>query len=561
VFFHLDEGGNEQNDIYAVTRDGRVKAVVEIEGQAIISDISSDSSRILFLSSRDGQMNIYSYDINSGDLIKLTEYNQAAYGAIFSPDCNQIAYGANETDEHDNGDVYVMDDSGTDKRNLEIGAVGAEAVPNDWDLDGSRLLVTDNTPDLARTGVYNLTTDEVQWLGDDTYNEEGIEFLDSERVLISRSRDVITMPVVYDLTTGNRRELNLPDGEAYVSSQSLNGSKLTDGRIVLTHTTPTSRTDLLAYDLDSDEYEVLIEAEYGPFEPNSFTDAKYFKIESNGIPETTQRAVDHDPYETLEIGCLLYDSGERPSPLVVNPHGGPQARDTMSFDIFTQGLVACGFTVLQVNYRGSTGRSRAFIEELHDDWGGAEQGDIATAAEHLLNYDWIDEDHVVIFGVSYGGYSAYWQSVQFPDIYDAIVAWNGLTDLVNMYEDTRSEFTKELIQKYLGDPDENPDLYEERSPVTHVENVDSPLLIVHGVNDSRVPVSQGRIFRDALIDAGYIKGQIPTVNPDKPDATAGEFEYRELSGEGHTSTDQKQKLRFFQILRNFLERRTSIEEI
>jgi dipeptidyl aminopeptidase/acylaminoacyl peptidase len=110
-------------------------------------------------------------------------------------------------------------------------------------------------------------------------------------------------------------------------------------------------------------------------------------------------------------------------------------------------------------------------------------------------------------------------------------------------------FRTELMEKYLGTPGENPDLYEERSPVTHVENVDAPLFIVHGVNDRRVPVSQARIFREALEDAGY-------------EAGAGEdFEYEELGEEGHASSDQEQKLRLFRLLDDFLQRRigTSVE--
>jgi dipeptidyl aminopeptidase/acylaminoacyl peptidase len=113
-------------------------------------------------------------------------------------------------------------------------------------------------------------------------------------------------------------------------------------------------------------------------------------------------------------------------------------------------------------------------------------------------------------------------------------------------------YRTELMVKYLGTPEDNPDLYEERSPVTHVENVDAPLLMLHGVNDRRVPVSQARIFREALEAAGYEEG------PDPGDANgdaSGEFEYRELGEEGHASSDQDQKLRTFRLLADFLDRR------
>jgi dipeptidyl aminopeptidase/acylaminoacyl peptidase len=103
------------------------------------------------------------------------------------------------------------------------------------------------------------------------------------------------------------------------------------------------------------------------------------------------------------------------------------------------------------------------------------------------------------------------------------------------------------MEKYLGTPEENPALYEERSPVTHVENVDAPLFVVHGVNDRRVPVSQARIVREALEDAGYRDGE------------DGDFEYEELGEEGHASSDQEQKLRMFRLLDDFLQRRVGDE--
>ncbi len=92
-----------------------------------------------------------------------------------------------------------------------------------------------------------------------------------------------------------------------------------------------------------------------------------------------------------------------------------------------------------------------------------------------------------------------------------------------------AHYRTELMEKNMGTPEKNPDLYEERSPITHVDNLDAPLFIVHGVNDRRVPVSQARLFRDALEDAGYTEG---------PD---GAFEYRELGEEGHASSDIEQR--------------------
>jgi dipeptidyl aminopeptidase/acylaminoacyl peptidase len=556
VYFHLDENGDEQNDVHRITRDGDVEPVVEMDGQAMLHDVGEDGETLLVGSSRDGQMNVYRHDLEAGETTKVTDYDRAVWSSHLSPDGERIAYSTNETDDFDNKDVYVAnvaqgatgsrpgaddDVDGSNARNLEVGDVGAESMPVDWGPDGDRLLVTDNTPDLSRIGVYDLETDDVTWYGSDEYEEGGQFFTeDGDRIVGLRQRDAVSMPVVYDVETGESEEFDLPDGVAGFGMAG--DASIAANRVAVTHNTPTTRTELLAYDLDTGETETLVEPEYGPFSPAEFADAEYLTVESDGVPETPAEAVDHDPYETFDIGALLYDSGERPSPLVVNPHGGPRHRDTKSFDLYTQVLASMGFSVLKVNYRGSTGRGREFVEELIDDWGGAEQGDVATAAEHVLDArNWLDSDRVVVFGGSYGGYSAYWQAVQYPDLYDASVAWIGLTDLDDMYENTMPHFRTELMEKYLGTPDENPELYRERSPVEYVENVDAPMFLVHGVNDRRVPVSQARIFRDALDDAGYADGD--------------DYEYEELGEEGHASSDQDQKLRMFRLLEDFLDRR------
>nr|WP_284062660.1 prolyl oligopeptidase family serine peptidase [Halobaculum sp. SYNS20] len=539
VFFHLDEAGNEQNDVHAIDRDGNAEPVVEMDGQVTLQSVGDDGETLLVGSNADGQMNVYRHDLPSGETTKLTDYDRAVWTAELSPDCDRFAFMTNTSEDYDNADVFVGDIDGSNARNLEIGETGAESAPADWHPDGDALLVSDNTPDKGRCGVYDLEVDEVTWYGDGQFEETPAFFHpDGDRFLATRSRDAEAVPVVYDVGSGEGRELDLPGGVASLADD----TPLDDGRVLIQHTTPTRRPALLAYDLDTDEYETVLEAEYGPFSPSDFADAEYFAVESDGVPETPQRAVDHDAYEELDIGAIFYDSGERPSPLVVNPHGGPRARDTLSFSYRTQFLLSRGFSVLQVNYRGSTGRGREFVEELYDDWGGAEQGDVATAAEHVLaEYDWLDDDRVVVFGGSYGGYSAYWQLVQFPDLYDAGVAWVGVSDLFDMAENTMPHFRSELLVKYLGEPDENETLYEERSPVTYADNLASPLLIVHGVNDRRVPVSQARIFRDALDDAGYEEGD--------------DYEYEELGEEGHGSSDIDDKLRSLELLDDFFDRR------
>ncbi|WP_424015546.1 S9 family peptidase [Halorubrum xinjiangense] len=554
LFYHRDEAGDEQHDIWAMSLDGESEPVVEMDGQIHLQDVGEDGETLLFGSSRDGQMNLYRHDLPSGETEKVTDYERAVAAGELSPDGDRIAYATNETDTYENLDAYVADADGSNPRKLGVGDVGAEVAPVDWGPDGDRLLINDNSADLGRTGIVDLSGgdasdgadaadgDSVTWFGDGEFEESASHFLEAgDRFVASRTRGAVTVPVVYDVETGEGHELDFPAGVANVTE-----GRLADDRLLAYRTTSSRRPELVAYDLDADATETVFEAEYGPFDPDDFVEPETVSFVSDGVPETPARAVDHDPSEAFEIEGLLFDSGRRPSPLIVNPHGGPRHHDSRRFSYRVQFLLSRGYSVLQVNYRGSTGRGREFVRELYDDWGGAEQGDVATGAEHVLDeYDWLDEDRVVVYGGSYGGYSANWQMVQYPDLYAAGITWVGVSDLFDMYENTMPHFRTELLVKNLGEPEENEAIYRERSPVNYVENVDAPLLIVHGVNDPRVPITQARILRDALDDAGFEEGT--------------DYEYEELGEEGHGSGDIDQKIRSLELLDDFLDRRIGAE--
>ncbi|MFH5797803.1 S9 family peptidase [Haladaptatus sp. CMAA 1911] len=531
VYFHLDDSGDEQNDIWEMDLDGNAAPVVEDSGQCMLTDVHD--GKLLYVSSVGGQMNLYRYDRETETNEQLTEYELGVYFASYGPDGDRMVYMSNESDDLSNMDVYVADADGSNPRNLELGIDGSESHFEDWSADGTELLVSDNADDKTRCGIYDFETESVEWFGDGEHVEEAVAFLpDGNGFLALRTRRAAVVPLVYDVD-GTATELDLPTGVASFPEYG-DAALLGDGRVLVEQTTPTQRPALLVHDIESGETETLLEPVYDDVDPESFTDAEYVTFES---------------HDGTEIGGLLYDSGKRPSKAVVKVHGGPPVQDQRNFKRRTQFFLNRGYTVLEINYRGSAGRGREFKERLIGDWGGGEQDDVAEGARWLRGEDWIDEDALLVYGGSYGGYSAYWQMVRYPELYTAGIAWVGVTDLHDMYENTMPHFRTGLMEKYLGDPEENHDLYRERSPVEYTENLGSPLLMVHGVNDRRVPVSQARLFRDALEEDGFEEGE------------NGDFEYEELGEEGHGSTDIEQKIRSMELVADFLDRRVAKEDV
>jgi dipeptidyl aminopeptidase/acylaminoacyl peptidase len=566
VLYHHDESeGSERRDVYAIDAAGETEPVVETDGTTTVRGVSDDGGTLLVRSNHAGGMDAHCYDLATGEGAQLTDADHPVWRPVLSPDGDRVAYaasGAREGVEADpnNRDVVVADASGAVERTIDLGEHRSSSAPAACGPDGDTLLVSDNATDVTRAGRYDLDTGELRWLGNAEYVESPECFMPGgDRVVVSRKRDAVTVPVVYDVETGQGRELHLPPGVAHFGRRS---TRVVDhDRILLLYTTPTRRPELLVYDLTSEEYEVVFEREYGPFSPDDFAEPDHARVPSDGVPETPAAAIDHDPGEPFDVDTLFYDGGERPSPLVVFPHGGPHLSDRLAFNARVQFLCQRGYSVLQVNYRGSSGRGRSFSRALHGDWGGAEQGDVATSVEHVLDeYDWLDEDRVAVYGGSFGGFSAVWQLVQYPNLYSTGVAIVPMTDLRDMYENTVEQFRSGFLQTHLGTPEESPDLYRERSPVTHAENLDAPLLLVHGENDPRVPVSQSRRFCDALRDCGVDVGVGEEAGEravDGRDATNADcdVEYHELDGSGHFGNSEEGVPRPLALLDDFLDRR------
>jgi dipeptidyl aminopeptidase/acylaminoacyl peptidase len=534
LYFHSDEDGDEQTDIHALGLDGDHRVVIEEPGQNVLQDVSRDGDHLLYAGTRSGQMNLHRYDVDDGEDHQLTSYEQPVYSAGFDPEAEHIAYSVNETDDLENQDVYVAAADGSDSRQLDVGDDGVETVFADWAPDGETILLGDESPDLNRIGSYDLDDDSVTWFGDGTHEERPAGFHpDEESVLAIRLQECGGVPVRYDRETGEETDLDLDDGVASPIGGAHDGGVLADGDVLFTYTRPDARAELYRYDLDTGDTEVLIEAEYGEVDPDSIVDAEYVTVQSTGEDE-----VFDTEGEDYELDCLLYEAGDTAAAGVVQVHGGPHAWSSKGFNLYTQFLVSRGYTVLQPNYRGSIGRGREFKNAVHGDWGGLEQEDVAAAGRWLKRRESVDEDRVAVFGGSYGGYSAYMQLVKHPQLWTTGIAWVGITDLHSMFEESMPHFKTSLRQQ-MGDPEENSDLWRERSPLTHVDRIERPLLMIHGVNDPRCPISQARQFRDALEDRGWIADQ--------------DFVYEELDEEGHGSADIDQKIRAFTIVADYLD--------
>lgn len=188
-------------------------------------------------------------------------------------------------------------------------------------------------------------------------------------------------------------------------------------------------------------------------------------------------------YLTLPVGVPA-----RNLPLIVLPHGGPQARDVWGFDREVQFLANRGAAVLQVNYRGSTGYGKRFTQAGFKQWGRKMQDDLTDGVRWLIAQGIADPKRVAIYGGSYGGYAALAGLAFTPDLYACGVSYVGPSNLFTLLETLPPYWEPERLREYevIGDPEKDKDLLTAVSPIFHADNIKAPLFVAQGANDPRV---------------------------------------------------------------------------
>jgi len=212
----------------------------------------------------------------------------------------------------------------------------------------------------------------------------------------------------------------------------------------------------------------------------------------------------------LPLDGLLYrPSGlAGPAPMMIHFHGGPEARERPTYNPLFQALVAAGVAVFAPNVRGSSGSGRAFSEadDLERRWDGI--ADVGAAARYAVDAGLADPALLGIMGRSYGGYLTLAALGHFPDLFQVAIDVCGMYDLVGFYQRTEPWIAASAVTKY-GDPDTDADLLRMLSPSALVDRWRTPLLVVHGVNDTNVPFAEGEQAAAAALAAGVPTAFLP----------------------------------------------------
>jgi dipeptidyl aminopeptidase/acylaminoacyl peptidase len=254
----------------------------------------------------------------------------------------------------------------------------------------------------------------------------------------------------------------------------------------------------------------------------------------------SMKAIEYTSRDGLTIhGYLTLPLGRDPKnlPIVINPHGGPWARDNWGYDPEVQFLANRGYGILQMNFRGSTGYGRKFWEASFKEWGKKMQDDITDGVQWLIKQGIADPKRIAIYGGSYGGYATLAGVTFTPDLYAAAVDYVGPSNMFTFMK-TIPPYWKpylDMFHEMVGDPVKDKELLESESPVMHVDKIKTPLFVAQGAQDPRVNKAESDQMVASLKKRGVI------------------VEYMVKDNEGHGFHNEENKFDFYGAMERFLD--------
>jgi dipeptidyl aminopeptidase/acylaminoacyl peptidase len=237
-------------------------------------------------------------------------------------------------------------------------------------------------------------------------------------------------------------------------------------------------------------------------------------------------------------GYLTFPAGvdRHELPAVLDVHGGPWARDAWGLNPEAQWFANRGYVCIQVNYRGSTGYGKDFVNAGDKQWGAKMHDDLLDAVAFVVGQGWVDPDRVAIYGGSYGGYAALVGATFTPNVFRAAVDIVGPSNLKTLIESIPPYWAPLIAQFHtrVGNPETEADLLWSRSPLSRAADVRVPLLIAQGANDPRVKQAESEQIVAAL------------------KAKRIDHEYLLFPDEGHGFAKPENRLRFYAAAERFL---------
>jgi dipeptidyl aminopeptidase/acylaminoacyl peptidase len=527
LLYVQDKGGDENWRLYAVDlQEGGVRDLTPFDGvqvQVIEADKRFPDQLLIGLNRDNPELHdVYRLDLSTGGLTKVAE-NPGVVGWIADAD---FVIRGSLAPKPDGGMQLLVRDAGDEPWRLLLDVAPEDALTTSglaFDSTGGRLLAVSSVGVNAGRLVWiDVATGAVEVVAEDpVYDVAGVT-LDPD----TRAVQAVTFQK-------DRAQLNVLDDAIAPDIEAL--AAVDPGELNILNRDDEDHIWLVAYTADD-----------GPVSYYSWdraTQTATFLFHHQ--PSLSQYVLaPMEPFQFtardgLEIhGYLTFPVGadKRALPAVLDVHGGPWARDTWGLNPEAQWFANRGYACIQVNFRGSTGYGKDFVNAGDKEWGAKMHDDLLDAVAFVVAQGWVDANRVAIYGGSYGGYAALVGATFTPGVFRAAVDIVGPSNLKTLIESIPPYWAPMIAQFHtrVGNPETETEWLWSRSPLSRAADVRVPLLIAQGANDPRVKQAESEQIVAALKANGI------------------DHQYLLFPDEGHGFAKPENRLRFYAAAEAFL---------
>ena len=495
IYYTQDKGGNEQYDIYAVpTAGGAPRDLTNTPDVREEGPLVSPDGREMALSTKrsgQGQVDLAVLDIATDQVRALTHEAdpQWDWSAAAWTDNGRSIIANRSFVGGDAGEIWKIDVA-SGKATKLLGKAGVVYEASGATLKGSAVALTTNEgTHQLHAAVYAPGSGTVRTLKPTPWEQSsGAISPDGRSMVVKTSENGRQALELVNLSTLSERPLAMPPGvNGTIGSQPFTSDSR---RLMVLHSGADTPGEIQAFELGAGRMVQLTHLAMASLSPEHLPKSRIVTFKS--YDGTLVSAIVTMPFN------LKRDGG---NPAVVMPHGGPTGQTSDGFSRAATALASRGYVVIQPNPRGSTGYGLAFQKANFQDLGGGDLKDELAAKQFLVDSGYVDANRVGIAGGSYGGFMTLMAIGRAPNAFAAAVDLYGIIDWRTMWQHEDA-----LLQAYqkslLGNPDQNPKVYDATSPLTYIDAVKAPLLVQQGENDIRVPPGQAKQVVEALKKKG-----------------------------------------------------------
>ena len=507
ILYVQDKAGDENYNVYAVNPADSPAAGAEAPPARNLTDVKGVRASIyavpktepdliyVGLNDRDKAWHdLYKVKISTGERTLLRKNTDRITGWVFDlKDQLRLA-----TRSADNGDTEFLRVDADGFKKIYSCDVFETCYPVRFHKDNQRLYIVTNkgAVDLVRLAVLDPQTGKDELVESDPLNR-----VDFSGAQISEVTDEIVATVYYD----EKLRIYWKD-KAFEADYKLLQSKLPGKEVRPGSRTADEQLWLFSGGSDTEPGETYL------FDRKTKKLTLQYRIREKLVREqmAAMTPVRYKSVDGLEIPAYLtLPKGVPPKnlPAMVTPHGGPWGRDVWGFGSMTQFLANRGYAVLSMNFRGSTGYGKRFLNAGNKEWGQKMQDDVTWGVKYLVAEGIADPKRVGIMGGSYGGYATLAGVAFTPDVYAAAVSIVGPSNLITLLNSIPPywEQIRKMFHKRMGDPGtpEGKAQLERQSPLNSAAKIKTPLMVVQGANDPRVNKAESDQIVIALRDRGF----------------------------------------------------------